>query len=246
VPVYKSSALVLRCQDWSETSQVVHLLTREAGLLRCLAKGSRRDKNPFGGPFDRWTLGEAVFSVADPNRLATLMEFYPTERFEGLRRGLPAFYGAAAVTELVMALVPDFEPQPAVFDLAIEALRRLAGAEAPACQAMALAVAWRLLGLLGYMPPLDRCIQCDRPQEGGAVDFSPGLGGPVCPACRTATVTLHLSAKAAQAIAFLASQDWEAVRRVRLTKATAAQVRAVLEARIEELAGKKLSALRHV
>jgi hypothetical protein len=59
-------------------------------------------------------------------------------------------------------------------------------------------------------------------------------------------VTLHLSAKAAQAIAFLASQDWEAVRRVRLTKATAAQVRAVLETRIEELAGRKPAALRHV
>jgi DNA repair protein RecO len=195
---------------------------------------------------DRWVLGEAVFSVTDPNRLATLMEFYQTERFEGLRRGLPAFYGAAAITELVTALVPDFEAQAPVFDLAVESLRRLAGAEAPACQAIALAVAWRLLGLLGYMPPLDRCIQCDRPLEGGGVDFSPGLGGPVCRQCRTATATLHLSAKAAQAIAFLASQDWDAVRRVRLTKATADQVRAVLETRIEELAGRKPSALRHV
>ena len=244
--VHKSPALVLRCQDWSETSQVVHLLAREAGLLRCLAKGSRRPKNPFGGPLDRWGLGEAVFSVTDPNRLATLMEFYQTERFEGLRRGLPAFYGAAAITELVVALVPDFEAQAPVFDLVVESLRLLAGAETLACQAIALAVAWRLLGLLGYMPPLDRCIQCDRLQEGGAVDFSPGLGGPVCRQCRTATATLHLSAKAVQAIAFLASQDWDAVRRVRLTKATAAQVRAVLEARIEELAGRKPAALRHV
>ena len=247
MPVHKSAVLVLRCQDWSESSQVVHLLAREVGRLRCLAKGSRRGLNPFSGPLDRWVLGEAVFSLGDPNRLGTLMELYETERFDGLRRSLPAFYGAAYVTDLVLALVPDVERQPATFDLTVETLRLLAGAEPKACQAAAFAFAWRLLALLGYAPPADRCVDCGQPLEAaGPRDFNAGLGGFVCPVCRAKGPVLRLSAKAAQAAGFLASADWGEVRRVRLSEATAKQMRAILSARVEELAGRKLATARYV
>lgn len=247
MPVHKSPVLLLRCQDWSESSQVVHLLAREVGRLRCLAKGSRRGQNPFSGPLDRWILGEAVFSLGDPNRLATLMELYETDRLDGLRRRLPAFYGAALVTELVLALVPEADPQPATFDLTVEGLRRLAEAEPGACQALAFATAWRLMGLLGYAPPLDRCVECGEAlAAGGSRDFSAALGGYVCPACRTKGAVLALTAKAAQAAAFLASADWAEVRRVRLSEATARQVRRVLAVRVAELAGRELAAARYV
>jgi len=245
--VYKSQVLILRCQDWSETSQVVHLLAREVGRLRCLAKGSRRGLNPFSGPLDRWILGEAVFSVADPNRLATLMELYETGRFEGLRRGLPAFYGASYVTELVMTLVPDLEPQPPVFDLAVQTFRLLAEAEPEACRAITFACAWRLLALLGYMAESGRCVECRQPMAAGeSVHYSAGLGGCLCPHCRPEGRTHHLTAKTAQAMAFLASADWDEIRRVRLSQATANQMRAILAARVAELAGKELSASRYV
>ncbi len=247
MPVYKSPILILRCQDWSETSQIVHVLAREIGRLRCLAKGSKRGQNPFSGPLDRWTLGDAVFSQADPNRLATLMELYETERFDGIRRRLPAFYGASCITEIILTIVPDLEAQPAVFDLVVDGLRLLAAVEVEACRAVTLTLVWRLLALLGYVPRLDQCAEC-----GAAIslesplNFSSGLGGPVCGNCHPPGRIHHLTAKAAQAIAFLLSAGWDEVRRVRLTEATADLIRGLLSARIEELAGRKLSALRYV
>jgi len=249
VPVHKSTVLVLRCHDWSESSQVVHVLSRDLGRLRCLAKGSRRPKNPFSGPLDRWMLGEAVFSAGDPNRLATLMELYETGRFDGLHRSLPAYYGASTVTELVLALVPEVDPQPAVFSLAVEALGRLADVEPDACRATAFAFALRLLALLGYGGPTDRCVECGQAiGQDRAVDYSVGLGGPVCDACRPRDKgKVHrLSGKTVQAMAFLAAADWDQVRRVRLKPATARQVREVLSATALELAGKELFAARYV
>ncbi|MCX5672943.1 MAG: DNA repair protein RecO [Planctomycetota bacterium] len=245
--VYKSQVLILKCQDWSETSQVVHLLAREAGRLRSLAKGSRRGLNPFSGPLDRWVLGEAVFSVADPDRLATLMELYETERFEGLRRHLPAFYGASYATELVMALVPDLDPQPAAFDLVVRTFRLLAQVEPEACRAVTFAFAWRLLALLGYMAEGGRCVECQAPVAADQpANYSAGLGGPLCANCRPEGRTHHLTAKTAQAMAFLASAEWDEVPRVRLSQTTANQMRSVLAARVAELAGKELSASRYV
>jgi DNA repair protein RecO len=245
--VHKSQVLVLKCQDWSETSQVVHLLAREVGRLRCLAKGSRRGLNPFSGPLDRWVLGEAVFSLPDSNRLATLMELYETGRLEGLRRRLPAFYGASYATELVMTLVPDLEPQPPVFDLVVQTFRLLSEVEPEACRAVTFAFAWRLLALLGYMAESGRCVECQEPVAvGEPVNYSAGLGGPLCAKCRPEGRTHHLTGKTAQAIAFLASADWDELPRVRLSQATANQMRSVLTARVAELAGKELSASRYV
>ena len=249
MPVYKSTILTLRCTDWSETSQVVHLLAREAGRLRCLAKGSRRDRNPFSGPLDRWMLGEAVFSVTSPNRLATLMELQETDRFDGLHRSLPAYYAAATVTELVLALVPEIDPQPAVFDLTAGTLSRLSTVEPDACRAVVFAFGLRLLALLGYGPPADRCVECGRAlPQGPPVDYSVGLGGPVCDTCRPQDKgKVHrLSAKTTEALAFLAGADWDQVRRVRLKPATADQVRDLLSTTVIELGGRELSAARHV
>jgi|WetSurMetagenome_2_1015567.scaffolds.fasta_scaffold64198_1 DNA repair protein RecO (recombination protein O) len=247
MPIHKSLILILRCQDWSETSQVVHILSREAGRLRCLAKGSRRGLNPFSGPLDRWTVGEAVFSMVDPNRLATLTELFETERFPGFRDRLPAFYGASSVTELVLALVPDLEPQPDLFDLVLEGLRLLDKAEPAACQAVTLAIMWRLLAILGYVPPMDRCVQCQTPVDAsGPVDYSAGVGGVVCPACRPPQGSHRLTGKAVEAIAFLLAAPWDEVQRVRLTAATASHLKTVLGARVQELTDRKLSALRYV
>jgi DNA repair protein RecO (recombination protein O) len=245
--VHKSQVLILKCQDWSETSQVVHLLAREVGRLRCLAKGSRRGLNPFSGPLDRWVMGEAVLSIADTNRLAILMELYETERFEGLRRCLPAFYGASYATELVTALVPELDPQPATFDLAADTLRLLSEAQPEACRAITLAMAWRLLALLGYVPQMGRCVECQGPIPAGQpVNYSAGVGGPLCAKCRPEGRTHRLTAKAAAAMAFLASADFSEVRRVRLSPATANQMLSVLSARVAELAGKELSTARYV
>ncbi|MBM4018789.1 MAG: DNA repair protein RecO [Planctomycetes bacterium] len=243
--VHKSSVLILQCQDWSETSQVVHILAREAGRLRCLAKGSRRGLNPFSGPLERWTCGQAVFSLTDPNRLSTLMELFETERFAGLREKLPAFYGASALTELILAIVPDAERQPELYDLAVESLRRLASADGRECPALTFAAILRVLQRLGYVSATDRCAECGRHLASGPADFSPGHGGPLCAACRP-PAAIRAAARTREAVAFLLAAPWDEVRRVRLAPATAAQVREILQARLEELAGRKLASLRYV
>jgi len=43
----KAQALVLRTTDWSETSRIATLWTREFGKVRVLAKGGRRLKSNF-------------------------------------------------------------------------------------------------------------------------------------------------------------------------------------------------------
>ena len=48
----KSTAIILRLVEFSETSLVVTLLTRDFGKLTAMAKGARRKKSPFEGALD--------------------------------------------------------------------------------------------------------------------------------------------------------------------------------------------------
>lgn len=49
MPPVSDDAVCIRHWDWSETSQTVSLFTRGHGLVRALAKGSKRPKSPYSG-----------------------------------------------------------------------------------------------------------------------------------------------------------------------------------------------------
>src|SRR5690242_1333292 len=57
----KAVALVLRTTDWSESSRIATLWTREFGKVRVLAKGGRRLKSNFENALDLLTLCGIVF-----------------------------------------------------------------------------------------------------------------------------------------------------------------------------------------
>jgi DNA repair protein RecO (recombination protein O) len=48
----KAHGIVIRLTKLTETSLIVHWCTREAGLLKTVAKGARRPKSPFAGKLD--------------------------------------------------------------------------------------------------------------------------------------------------------------------------------------------------
>ena len=67
---HREPAICIRATDYSETSQVVCFLTRGAGLVRLLAKGSKRAKSATGGAIDLLSEGDLVFIAAALSALA--------------------------------------------------------------------------------------------------------------------------------------------------------------------------------
>jgi DNA repair protein RecO (recombination protein O) len=180
----KALALVLRTADWSETSRIATLWTREFGKVRALAKGGRRLKSNFENALDLLTLCRIVFLRKSSGSLDLLTEAQVVERFAPLRTDLPALYAAYYVAELLADWTEDYDPHPALFDEAREALRDLAGpgaAVGPRVARFDLV----LLRELGYRPVLEACAACGAAVGGPApLAFSPAAGGVLCPACR--------------------------------------------------------------
>jgi DNA repair protein RecO (recombination protein O) len=178
----KAQALVLRSTDWSESSRIATLWTREFGKVRALAKGGRRLRSNFESALDLLTLCSIVFLRKSSGSLDLLTEAQVVERFPQLRTHLPALYAAYYVAELLEGWTEDNDPHPVLFDEACAALRDL-GTVAAATGPRLLRFELVLLRELGYSPVLHHCVVCGTALT-GRLAFSAALGGVLCPACQ--------------------------------------------------------------
>ena len=181
----KATALVLRTTDWSETSRIATLWTREFGKVRVLAKGGRRLKSNFESALDLLTVCGIVFLRKSSGALDLLTEARVERRFDQLRRHLPALNAGYYLAELLSDWTEDYDPHPALFDETLLALAAF-GADANEETALALRVArFEVVFLreLGYSPTLDACTACKKPALGRGWAFSAAVGGVLCPVC---------------------------------------------------------------
>jgi DNA repair protein RecO (recombination protein O) len=97
----KALALVVRGTDWSETSRITTLFTREFGKVRALAKGGRRLRSNFDVAFDLLSVCRVVFIRKAHGGLDLLTEAQLAERFPALREDLNALYAGYYIAELL-------------------------------------------------------------------------------------------------------------------------------------------------
>lgn len=184
----KALALVVRGTDWSETSRIATLWTREFGKVRALAKGGRRLRSNFEVAFDLLTVCHIVVIRKHTGGLDLLTEAQVAERFPQLRTDLSALHIGYYVAELLSDGTQDYDPHPFLFDTAVATLRSLADRDSDRpCVASTFELAW--LKELGYSPRLDTCAACDVDLSGpdvGRVGYSPSTGGVLCPGCAPA------------------------------------------------------------
>lgn len=170
----------MRDIDWSETSQVVVLMTKSHGLIRGLAKGSKRQSpsqmQRFSGGIELLTRGQIVAVTRSTRELATLTEWDLQNDFYHLRQSLEAqrlgMYGA----DLIMAMLGEEDPHPRTYHAMLSLLDQLK--QPLATQAALLRFQWDLLTDAGFKPELDRDVQTNTTLSAAKTyTFDPVAGG---------------------------------------------------------------------
>src|SRR5438094_690627 len=183
MPAEKATALVLRTTDYSETSKIATLWTREFGKVRVLAKGGRRLKSRFESALDLLTLCSIVLLRKSSGGLDLLTEAQVVKRFSQLRTNLQALYAGYYIAELLADWTEEYDPHPILFDEALQTLQAL-GTPATATGPRLARFEMVLLRELGYRPALDVCAACAGALPGQRLAFGPAAGGALCPACQ--------------------------------------------------------------
>src|SRR4051794_38659938 len=104
------TALVIRAIDFSETSRIVTLWTKELGKVRALAKGGRRLKSNFEVALDLLNVCDMVLLRKTSGSLDLLTEARVQERFPQLPQNLGALYAGYYIAEMLSAWTQDFDP----------------------------------------------------------------------------------------------------------------------------------------
>lgn len=180
----KSTAIVLRVVEFSETSCIVTLYTRDFGKITGLAKGARRRKGPFDSALDLLSVVSLGFIHKTTDTLDLLTEAKLERRFRSADTSLERLNCAFYLIEILNSFTEVADPNPQLFDQAEWALRRIDGTlESPFSVLAEFEL--NLLAMLGHSPMIDACVGCGESMDRELRNYFGTLaGGLYCSTCR--------------------------------------------------------------
>lgn len=237
LPAEQTLAIVLRVVEFSETSLVVTLFTRDFGKIGALAKGARRPKSPFEAALDLAAVCRIVFLPKSGDALDLLTEAKLERRFRAGQRELARLYAGLYVVELLDQLTEKHDPHPELFDAARQVLGEFDGQAEVASTILRFELA--ALRLVGQLPELAACVGCGQNLPGGErVTLGLLSGGVLCGACRAGQRGLmSVSGAAIEALRRLAADDCLAPRQV-LEPQLRGETRGVMDQYMAHLLGR--------
>lgn len=151
--VETATGLVLRTRPLTETSLIVHWLTKDLGRLTTVAKGARRPHSPFRGKLDLFYLADFSFNRSRRSELHTLCEVSLLDTHKLLREELAYLQQAAYCAALLEQTTETETPLPGLFEL-LEGLLSHFPSQ-PAQPRTVFAFELKLLSELGLDPDLE-------------------------------------------------------------------------------------------
>ncbi len=218
--IVRTEAIVLRSLNYGETSQIVTLFTREKGKITVMAKGARRTKSTFGATLQLMAYTQVVFYYKPGRNLQTLSESAHVEPLHRLNRSLEKISIGLRMVELVHALLEKEDPQPSVFNLTQQTLRRLNAVDQRAANLWPF-FQLRLATQLGMAPSVQRDAVNQVPERGGILDLESGA---VLPPEGAPRAGRRASRSALRAYAIFARAALDDVVRMRLRAAVRREV----------------------
>lgn len=159
-------AYVLHRYDWSESSLILDVFTREQGRIAAVAKGAKRPYSQLRGvllPFQRLNISTGRPA---PDGAAEVQTLRAAEWAGGaaMLTGAALFSGFY-INELLMKLLARDDPHVALFDAYAEVLPELAAADDAQVEASLRAFELILLQQIGVLPELDLTTATQRPVD---------------------------------------------------------------------------------
>ena len=150
----RTDGIVLKQSDYRDSAVLLHVLTKEYGLLSFTAKGARKLTSHNALHIMPYTETELLFDYKEGRTLFPLKSAHTKQIFRHIHESLEAGAAAGVMGELLVRVM-ETETDSTVYSLLSEALQLLEkGAESGLVLAVFLA---RMLEILGTAPQVDCC-----------------------------------------------------------------------------------------
>jgi DNA repair protein RecO (recombination protein O) len=242
----KTQAITLRRTDYKDSSQIVTFYTRDYGKIQALAKGVKRSVKGISGGIDLLTYNHIVFIRRSSSALNILTEWALRDNFHLLRENSKKYYSAFYILELVREFTEENDKNEQLFDLFINTLHEMANKGDPTVNIVAFEV--QMLALLGYMPELNRCVNCKEKVSSISISFFSALeGGVICSDCgRKIREKVKISGGTIATINYLIGRKIQNTGRLTIHSFLQDEIKKVLRYYLSFILNKKLKMWRYI
>jgi DNA repair protein RecO (recombination protein O) len=200
----QSEAIVLRTYPMREADLLVTLFTRLEGKIKGVARSAKKSRKRFGGALEPLTHVRVYYQERERHELTRLDSCDVLQSPLSSEVDYSRALALGHVAELIDDLLPDREPNDAVFRLALAVL----GSVAPGEIWMPLTYfdLW-MVRLAGFLPDLTHCVVCGEELDELAY-YHPLIDGLMCAADRRlASNELTVDSRAMAEVMFRAPLD---------------------------------------
>ncbi len=120
---YKATGIILKGSSIKENDRLVTVLTPEYGLIRAIAPGAKKLKSSLRGRTELFVVNELL--IIKGRSLDKIIQADTQYTYPGLSRDIGKLAAAQYLAELTIFLAVDEQPQPELYELLNEHLRRL-------------------------------------------------------------------------------------------------------------------------
>ncbi|OLE51054.1 MAG: DNA repair protein RecO [Acidobacteria bacterium 13_1_20CM_3_53_8] len=188
----ETEAIILRTYNLAEADKIVICLTRKAGVIRGVARGSRRLKSRFGAGLEPFTLVALSYHEKEGRELVALRQAEIISSYFNLCSDALMVSSLARMAEMVIEFSPPHEPNERVFRMVSACLEAISRSPASLEELLGYFEVW-LLRLSGFLPDITRCSVCGSSLRDSVAVFMDAEGRLRCRQCSPGALGASLS-----------------------------------------------------
>lgn len=227
--IQKIEGIVLSETNYSESSKILNILTKDYGLISTISKGCRKIKSKLRSVSTKLTYG--IFHVYyKENGLSTIITVDVINSFRNILGNLSNISYATYITELTNQVVKQHN-DPNIYNLFISSLKKIDEGFDPSIITNILEV--KYLEYLGIKPSIDECALCGSTKA--IVTLDPKSGGYVCENCYTDQI--KVSDKTIKLIRLFYYVDIDKISKLDISSETMREINSFIEEYYDDYTG---------
>jgi DNA repair protein RecO (recombination protein O) len=194
--IIKIEGLVVGEQNYSESSKILKIFTKEKGLISVLSKGCKKPKSPLREGSNKLIYGNFDISFRD-NGISTLIGIDIKDIFKNivmdyhdLEKKMYTFVMIDVTLQVISDKEVDEEESKEIYDILISSIKKINEGINP--KVLLDVVMLKYLKFLGVLPSLDSCAICGSTTNIITLDSS--AFGFVCSECYSNQVIVNKNA----------------------------------------------------
>ena len=230
--------IIISTTNYSETSKILNIMTKEYGLIGVMAKGARRLKSPLRSFTSNLTYANFMIYYKE-DKLSTLTEVNVINHFKNIKSDINKISFATYLLELAEGVMRQNNNRQ-IYDLLISTLLKIEEGYDPLILMNILEL--KYLDFLGIMPVIDKCAVCGC--KTNIVTLSSYKGGYVCRRCYNGETMV--SAKTIKLIRMFYYVDISKISKIEISDKSKMEINRFLDDYYDRYAGLYLKSKKFI